>query len=102
MAVCGRGCWRSEAATEAATGAAPALTQSGNAAPDIGSYPPVGEFGVRSADAERVRRRMICGWPPPTNEVLGTSRVSLVSVLLFAPILAADGEEIGVGAGALY
>ena len=57
---------------------------------------------VRSADAERLLRRMICRWPPPTIEVLGTSRVSLVSLLLFAAIRAADGDEIGVGVGAVY
>jgi hypothetical protein len=34
--------------------------------------------------------------------VFGTSWVSLGVVLLFATILAADSEEIGVGAGALY
>jgi hypothetical protein len=57
---------------------------------------------ARSADAERLLRRMICRWPPPTREVLGISRVSLVSLLLFAAIRAADGEEIGVGVGAVY
>jgi hypothetical protein len=45
---------------------------------------------------------MICRWPPPTIEVLGTSWVSLVSLLLVAAILAAGGEEIGVGMGTLY
>jgi hypothetical protein len=56
----------------------------------------------RGGDAERLLRRMICRWPPPTIEVLGTSMVSLVSPLLFAAIRAADGEEIGVGARPVY
>jgi hypothetical protein len=55
-----------------------------------------------SAGAERLLRRMICRWLPPTIEVLGTSRVSLVSVLLVAAILAAGGQEIGVGVGTVY
>jgi hypothetical protein len=44
----------------------------------------------------------MCGWPRTTIEVFGTSRVSLVSLLVLAAILTADGEEIGVGVGALY
>jgi hypothetical protein len=34
--------------------------------------------------------------------VFGTSGVSLDVLLLFAAVLAADREEIGVGAGAVY
>jgi hypothetical protein len=35
-------------------------------------------------------------------EVFGTSWVSLGVLLLFAAVLAADSEEIGVGAGAVH
>ena len=40
---------RSEAAAKPVTRAAPALTQSGNAAPEPRSLPPVGEFRVQRA-----------------------------------------------------